>query len=135
MPKPNDAAPLKKDIRKKIEWNAKNKGPLKNIKVLDISRLVAGNMLTLQLADLGADVIKIESAEKGDPLRDWKEEGIALFWKYLARNKRSLALNLREKSGLELFKNMLKTTNVLVENFRPGILEKMGLDEATINSE
>ncbi len=69
-------------------------GPLDGIRVLDLSRLVAGNMLSLQLADFGADVIKVEPPA-GDPLRDWRDAGQALHWKTYARNKRSLVLNLR----------------------------------------
>ena len=74
------------------------KGPLDGIRVIDLSRLVAGNMLSLQLGDFGADVIKIEPPQ-GDPLRDWKDDGHSLYWKTYGRNKRSVVLNLREPSG------------------------------------
>ena len=70
--------------------------PLDGIVVLDLSRLVAGNMLSLQLADFGAEVIKVEDPGKGDPLRDWRVEGHSLFWKAYARNKKSLTLDLRK---------------------------------------
>ena len=70
--------------------------PLDGITVLDLSRLVAGNMLSLQLADFGAEVIKIEDPGKGDPLRHWRVEGHSLFWKAYARNKKSLTLDLRQ---------------------------------------
>src|ERR1051325_1057829 len=73
-------------------------GPLRGIRVIDLSRLVAGNMLSLQLADLGADVVKVEPPQ-GDPLRDWLDAGQPLFWKVYARNKRSIALNLRIAAG------------------------------------
>ena len=72
------------------------KCPLDGIRVLDLSRLVAGNMLSLQLADFGAEVIKIEDPRKGDPLRDWRVEGISVHWKVYARNKKSVTLNLRD---------------------------------------
>ena len=71
------------------------KCPLDGIRVLDLSRLVAGNMLSLQLADFGAEVIKIEDPRKGDPLRDWRIDGISVHWKVYARNKKSVTLNLR----------------------------------------
>ncbi len=70
-------------------------GPLNGIRVLDLSRLVAGNMLSLQLADFGADVIKVEPPE-GDSLRAWLDGGEPLFWKTYSRNKRSIVLNLRQ---------------------------------------
>ena len=68
------------------------KCPLEGIRVLDLSRLVAGNMLSLQLADFGAEVIKIEDPRKGDPLRDWRVEGVSVHWKVYARNKKSVTL-------------------------------------------
>ena len=70
--------------------------PLDGIRVLDLSRLVAGNMLSLQLADFGAEVIKIEDPRKGDPLRDWRTNNISVHWKVYARNKKSVTLNLRD---------------------------------------
>src|SRR5438045_4369723 len=75
------------------------KVPLDGIRVLDLSRLVAGNMLSLQLADFGAEVIKIEDPRKGDPLRDWRTNNISVHWKVYARNKKSLTLNLRAPEG------------------------------------
>src|SRR5918912_581468 len=73
--------------------------PLDGVRVLDLSRLVAGNMLTLQLADFGAEVIKIEDPKRGDPLRDWRVKGLSVHWKVYARNKKSVALNLRLARG------------------------------------
>ena len=70
--------------------------------MLDLSRLVAGNMLSLQLADFGAEVIKIEDPGKGDPLRDWRVGGSAFIWKVYARNKKSVTLNLREREARDL---------------------------------
>ena len=83
-----------------IEFDAAQRGPLEGVRVLDLSRLVAGNMLSLQLADLGAEVMKVEPPH-GDPLRDWLDEGQPLFWKTYARNKRSIVLNLRVAAGKE----------------------------------
>jgi len=101
-------------------------GPLKGIVALDLSRLVAGNMLSLQLADFGAEVIKVEDPGKGDPLRDWKIGGKSFFWKAYARNKKSLTLDLRNAQARELLKKLADTAHVLIENYRPGTLEKMG---------
>lgn len=101
-------------------------GPLSGIRVLDLSRLMAGNMLSLQLADFGADVIKIESPD-GDPLRDWKDDGYSLFWKTYGRNKRSVALNLRHAPAMDALWAMVDGADVFIENFRPGTLETMGL--------
>jgi crotonobetainyl-CoA:carnitine CoA-transferase CaiB-like acyl-CoA transferase len=103
------------------------KGPLDGVRVLDLSRLVAGNMVSLQLADFGAEVIKIEDPRKGDPLRDWRVEGISVHWKVYARNKKSVTLNLRDRQGLDLLRQLAGTAQVFIENFRPGTLETMGL--------
>jgi formyl-CoA transferase len=100
--------------------------PLDGVRVLDLSRVVAGNMLSLLLADFGAEVVKIETPE-GDALRDWLVAGMATNWKVYARNKKSVCLNLREPAGKELLLRLVDTAAVLVENFRPGTLEKMGL--------
>ncbi|OCP15925.1 MULTISPECIES: CoA transferase [unclassified Ensifer] len=106
-------------------WDPSAEGPLEGIRVLDLSRLVAGNMLSLQLADFGADVIKIEPPA-GDPLREWKDEGLSLFWKTYGRNKRSVVLNLRETADREALWALVAGADVLIENFRPGTLEQMG---------
>jgi crotonobetainyl-CoA:carnitine CoA-transferase CaiB-like acyl-CoA transferase len=113
-------------VTQSIHFDPSSQGPLRGVRVVDLSRLVAGNMLSLQLGDFGADVIKLEPPE-GDPLRQWKDEGHALFWKVYGRNKRSLALNLREADGMAALKALLKTADVFIENFRPGTLEQMGL--------
>jgi crotonobetainyl-CoA:carnitine CoA-transferase CaiB-like acyl-CoA transferase len=103
------------------------KCPLDGIRVLDLSRLVAGNMLSLQLADFGAEVIKIEDPGKGDPLRDWRVNGISAHWKVYARNKKSLTLSLRDPAGKDLLLRLVTSAQVFIENFRPGTLETMGL--------
>ncbi|ETR76109.1 acyl-CoA transferase [Afipia sp. P52-10] len=102
-------------------------GPLQGVVVLDLSRLVAGNMLSLQLADFGAEVIKVEDPGKGDPLRDWKIAGKSFFWKAYARNKKSLTLDLRKEQGRKLLRALVDQAHVLIENYRPGTLEKMGI--------
>jgi crotonobetainyl-CoA:carnitine CoA-transferase CaiB-like acyl-CoA transferase len=102
------------------------KGTLDGIRVLDLSRLFAGNLLTQILADFGADVVKVEPPE-GDTLRAWKTEGVATHWKNYARNKRSLCLNLRDGSAIDIIKRLVPSAHILVESFRPGVLERMGL--------
>ena len=101
--------------------------PLENLKVLDLSRLAAGNMVSHMFADFGADVIKIEKPGKGDDLRNWKVNGISHWWAVYSRNKRSIALNLKEEEGLNLLEELVKTADVFIENFVPGTLEKWGV--------
>lgn len=102
------------------------RGPVSGIKVIDLSRLVAGNMLTLQLADFGAEVIKVEPPE-GDPLRHFKNDGLSLHWKAYARNKKSVVLNLRDSEARNALSAVLGGADVMVENYRPGTLEEMEL--------
>lgn len=101
--------------------------PLDGVRVLDLSRLVAGNLLTHQLADFGAEVVKVETPGKGDDLRAWRTRGISTHWKVYGRNKKSLALNLRAEEGREILLRLVETSAVLVENFRPGMMEGIGL--------
>lgn len=103
------------------------RGPLDGVRVVDLSRLVAGNMLSLVLADFGADVIKVEREGTGDDLRTWREQGHEIYWKIYGRNKRSLVLDIRSEPGRTLFLKLVSTAQVLVENFVPGGLEKMNL--------
>ena len=107
--------------------------PLDGIRVVDMSRLVAGNAVSSQLADFGAEVIKIEDPGKGDPLRAWQTNGVSVHWKLYARNKKSVALSLRPPRGRELLLDLISTAEVLIENFRPGTLEKMGLAPAELH--
>src|SRR3954466_5365255 len=101
--------------------------PLDGIRVVDLSRLVAGNAVSSQLADFGAEVLKIEDPGNGDPLRAWQTNGISVHWKLYARNKKSIALSPRDRRGRELLLDLIGGSEVLIENFRPGTLEKMGL--------
>lgn len=117
-----------------LEFNEAEQGPLHGVRVLDLTRLIAGNMLTLQLADFGADVVKIEPVGKGDPLRAWTENGVAAFWKVYCRNKKSVALDFRNPSSAELILAMAAKADILVENFRPGRLEKMGLSPEQLHA-
>lgn len=101
--------------------------PLNGVRVIDLSRLVAGNVVTHVLADFGADVVKVEDPARGDDLRHWRVAGISTFWKVYSRNKRSLGLNYRDEEGLALLRRLIATADVLVENFVPGKLERLGL--------
>ena len=101
--------------------------PLDGVRVVDLSRLVAGNAVSSQLADFGAEVLKIEDPVRGDPLRAWQTNGVSVHWKLYARNKKSLALSLRDAKGRDLLLDLAASSEVLIENFRPGTLEKIGL--------
>jgi len=115
-----------------MEFQSTASCPLDGLVVLDLTRLVAGNMLSLQLADFGAEVLKIEEPGKGDPLRDWRVQGISAYWKVYARNKKSVTLNLRAAEGKELLLQLAEKADVLIENYRPGTLEAMGLGPQTL---
>ena len=101
-------------------------GALHGLRVLDLSRLVAGNVLTKVLADHGAEVVKLEPPE-GDTLRAWRIKGISTTWKTLSRNKLSVCLALRDPRAIEVVKQLVADASMLVESFRPGVLEAMGL--------
>ena len=90
--------------------------PLDGIRILDLSRLVSGNMISLQLADFGAEVIKVEAPDKGDPLRHWDVEGHGTAWKVYGRNKKSMTLNLRAPEGADILLKLAKDADVLIEN-------------------
>ena len=109
-----------------IKFDPDTIGPLAGVRVLDLSRLVAGNMLSLYLGDFGADVIKVERKE-GDDLRRWRESGHEIYWKVYGRNKRSLVLDLKSEEGLAQLKKLARHSQIVIENFVPGGLEKMGL--------
>jgi crotonobetainyl-CoA:carnitine CoA-transferase CaiB-like acyl-CoA transferase len=109
------------------KFDPKTRCPLDNVRVLDMSRLVAGNILTHVLADLGAEVIKVEKPSRGDDLRNWRTRGVPLWWKIYARNKKSLCLELRRPEGRDLLLRLAETATILVENYRPGTLERIGL--------
>ncbi|MDP4026825.1 CoA transferase [Methylobacterium sp. NEAU 140] len=102
------------------------RGILDGVRVLDLSRLFAGNVLTQILGDFGAEVIKVEPPE-GDTLRAWKSEGIETHWKIYARNKKSLCLSMRDPRAVDLIRKLVPSCRIFVESFRPGVLEKMGL--------
>ncbi len=105
-------------------------GPLDDIRVLELGVLIAGPFCGQLLGDFGAEVLKIEQPRVGDPMRGWGEvlvDGESLFWTKIARNKKSITLNLRDPKGQEIFKRLVADADVVVENFRPGTMEKWGL--------
>jgi crotonobetainyl-CoA:carnitine CoA-transferase CaiB-like acyl-CoA transferase len=111
---------------RKRDYAPAARGTLAGVRILDLSRLFAGNLLTQVLGDFGAEVIKVEPPE-GDTLRAWRTNGIATHWKIYARNKKSLCLDLRKPETAALLRALAATADMLIESFRPGILEKMGL--------
>ena len=104
-------------------------GPLQGLKVLDAGTMIAGPLAATQLADFGADVIKIEQPGVGDPMRDWTptKDGKSLWWKVLGRNKKLITLALNKQEGQELFKRMVADSDIVIENYRPGTFERWGL--------
>jgi crotonobetainyl-CoA:carnitine CoA-transferase CaiB-like acyl-CoA transferase len=101
--------------------------PLQGVRVLDLSRMVAGGVAGMLLADFGADVVKVEQPRTGDPLRQWTADGNPLWWKVYARNKRYITLNLKDPQGRELLQKLVPRFDVVMESFVPGTLERMGL--------
>jgi crotonobetainyl-CoA:carnitine CoA-transferase CaiB-like acyl-CoA transferase len=115
------------------EFDAAARGVLDGLRVVDLSRLVAGNMLTKMLADQGAEVIKVEPPT-GDTLRAWKVGGVETSWKTWCRNKRSICLDLRQPDAIAVVKRLVEAAAIFVESFRPGVLEEMGLSPATLHA-
>jgi len=104
-------------------------GPLKGIKVIELGTLIAGPFCARLMAEFGAEVIKIESPEGGDPLRKWRKlhEGTSLWWYVQARNKKSVTLNLRMPEAQQIVRRLVKDADIVIENFRPGAMEKWNL--------
>ena len=104
-------------------------GPLCDVKVLELGTLIAGPFAARLLAEFGAEVIKIEDPDGGDPLRRCRylHEGTSLWWAVQARNKKSVALNLKDPRACALARQLALQADIVVENFRPGVLEKLGL--------
>jgi formyl-CoA transferase len=104
-------------------------GPLKGLKVVELGTLIAGPYCARLLAEFGADVVKVETPGEGDPLRKWRKlhEGNSLWWYAQARNKKSIAVNLRDPDGQAVVRRLARDADIVVENFRPGTLEKWGL--------
>lgn len=102
-------------------------GPLQDLRVIELGQLIAGPFCGQIFSDFGADVIKVEPPGRGDPLREWGREGFPLWWSVVARGKRCITANLREKEGQDIVRRLVAEADFLLENFRPGTLEKWGL--------
>jgi len=115
----------------------KSSKPLQGIKVLELGTLIAGPFCTRILGEFGAEVIKIEAPGAGDPLRSWRKlyQGTSLWWYVQARNKQSVAVNLKHPEGAAIVRQLAREADMVVENFRPGVLEKLGLGWEALSAE
>lgn len=111
-------------------------GPLSGLKVVELGQLIAGPFAAKTLADFGADVVKIEPPKTGDPLRQWRlvKDGTSVWWQVQSRNKRSVALDLRQPEAQAVVRALATEADVLIENFRPGAMEAWGLGPDTLLS-
>ena len=108
----------------------RSQGPLAGLRLIEMGTLLAGPFCGQLMGDFGAEVIKVEPPKQGDPMRVWgreKAHGMSLWWPVVARNKKSVTLNLREKEGQDLARELIKNADFLLENFRPGTMERWGL--------
>lgn len=111
-------------------------GPLQGLRVVEMGQLLAGPFVGSRCADFGAEVVKIEAPGSGDPIRNWgrlQHEGKTLWWPVMARNKKSVSINLREAEGQDLARKLIAGADVLIENFKPGTLEKWGMSPAELH--
>ncbi len=110
-------------------------GALKGLRVVEMGQLIAGPFAAKTLWDFGADIIKIEPPGAGDPLRNWRliQDGTSVWWQVQSRNKRSIALDLRNPEGHDIARQLIAQADVLIENFRPGTLEGWGMDYDTLS--
>ena len=110
------------------------KQAIAGIKVVELGQLIAGPFAAKTLADFGADVIKIEPPGEGDPLRKWRllHNGTSVWWQVQSRNKKSVTLDLRQAEGRDIVRRLIAEADVLIENFKPGTLEKWGMDHASL---
>ena len=110
--------------------------PLANLKVVEMGTLIAGPYCARLLAEFGANVVKIETPGEGDPLRKWRQlhEGNSLWWYAQARNKKSVAVNLKAPEGQQVVRDLVATADIVVENFRPGTMERWGLGYEALSS-
>ena len=104
-------------------------GPLAGVRVLELGSLIAGPFCAKTLADFGAEVVKVEPPGDGDPLRRWRRmrNGVSLWWQVQSRNKRSITLDLRQPEGQEAVRRLAARSDILIENFRPGAMERWNL--------
>jgi len=110
--------------------NDKKDSALSDLRVIEMGQLLAGPFCGQLLGDFGAEIIKVEPPKVGDPMRQWgreKPHGKSLWWPVIARNKKSITVNLRVKEGQEIIKDLVRSTDILIENFRPGTLERWNI--------
>lgn len=114
-----------------------NQKPLAGVRVIEFGTLIAGPFCTRVLAEFGAEVIKIETPGTGDPLRKWRKlhGDTSLWWYVQARNKQSVTLNLKSAEGVEVARQLVRSADIVVENFRPGVMEKLGLGYETLRAD
>lgn len=115
----------------------KTAAPLAGVKVLELGTLIAGPFCSRMLAEFGADVIKIEAPDGGDPIRHWRvlKDGTSLWWSVQSRNKKSLTLNLKDARGRAIAKQLALEADIVIENYRPGVLEKWGIGYEQLKAE
>src|SRR5829696_5757097 len=118
------------------DQNAIMKGPLVGLRVLDVGQLIAAPLAATLLADLGADVVKIERPGTGDQGREMgpRKDNVPLWWKVNGRNKRSISLDFKLESDLEIFRKLVEKTDVIVENFAVGVMDRLGLGFETLRT-
>jgi crotonobetainyl-CoA:carnitine CoA-transferase CaiB-like acyl-CoA transferase len=122
---PDQGPPLASDA-------AHTPGPLSGLRVVEMGQLIAGPFCGQLLGDMGAEVLKIEPPGRGDPMREWGYGKLPLWWEVIARNKKSITLNLRLEQGQQLARDLIAKTDILIENFRPGTLEEWNLSPAAL---
>ena len=110
-------------------------GPLAGYRVIELGQLLAGPFAGCLLGYFGAEVIKVESPKGGDPIRNWREmrDGTSLWWRSLARNKKSVTIDLKSEQGVDLVRRLIDKADVVIENFRPGVVESWGLGPEDFN--
>ncbi|WP_313952328.1 CaiB/BaiF CoA-transferase family protein [Accumulibacter sp.] len=110
--------------------------PLAGLRVIELGSLIAGPFAARIMAEFGAEVIKIESPDGGDPLRKWRKlyQGTSLWWYVQSRNKKSVTINLKHPAGREIVHQLVAEADIVIENFRPGVLEKLGLGWETLSA-
>ena len=115
----------------------KRSGPMTGVKVLELGTLIAGPFCSRMLAEFGADVIKIESPGGGDPIRQWRvlKDGTSLWWSVQARNKKSITLNMKDPRGQEIARRLALDADIIIENYRPGVMEKWNLGYEALRAE
>src|ERR1700729_3846965 len=111
------------------------RGPLSGLLVVEMGQLIAGPFCGQLLGDMGAEVVKIETPGAGDPMREWGRGAKPLWWEVIARNKKSVTINLRTEAGQALSRRLIAKSDIVIENFRPGTLEKWGMGPSVLHAD